>query len=209
MFRESVSGYSKAILLTWLVSLCCACDYSPRLAPLASDARILAFGDSLTWGTGAAPDQSYPAQLARLTGHEVINAGVPGEISAAGLRRLPQLLQTYTPQLLILCHGGNDILRRMPEADTASNLQSMIDMARLHNIDVVMVGVPEYGVFLSTADFYTDLATFNHILIDDNLLGKILRQPALKSDQIHPNADGYALMAQSIAKLLVQGGAIE
>jgi acyl-CoA thioesterase-1 len=191
-----------------LLAASSGCERPPRLTPLSSESRILAFGDSLTYGTGATPEQSYPAMLAQLTGAKVVNAGVPGETSAAGLRRLPQLLKQHQPQLLILCHGGNDILRRMPVDDTVSNLQTMIDMARFQNIDVLIIGVPQFGIFLSTAEFYIQLAERNHIPIDDNLLGKIMRQPALRSDHVHPNADGYALMAQSISALLAKSGAL-
>ena len=200
---------ARMIVLTLsLGTLLGACERTPRLDPLGAEAHILAFGDSLTYGTGADPDYSYPAQLARLTGTRVINAGVPGEISAAGLRRLPQLLRQHQPQLLILCHGGNDILRRMPASETVSNLQAMIEMARMENIDVVLIGVPQFGFFLSSADFYIQLAKRNHLPIDNNMLGKILRQPALRADHVHPNADGYALLARAISDLLVTSGAL-
>ncbi len=196
------------VQLLGLIMFLSGCEHPPRLAPLDAQSRILAFGDSLTYGTGADAEHSYPAQLSMLTAARVINAGLPGETSAAGLRRLAQLLRQHQPQLLILWHGGNDILRRMPMANTVSNLQAMIDMARMQNIDVVLIGVPQFGLFLSTAEFYTRLAKRNHIPIDDNMLGKILRQPALRSDHIHPNAEGYALMAQAIADLLTSAGAI-
>ncbi|MEJ2415039.1 MAG: GDSL-type esterase/lipase family protein, partial [Sulfurimonas sp.] len=84
----------------------------PKKQPLSKDTTILAFGDSLTAGYGASKGQDYPAHLQRLSGIKVINAGISGEVSADGLKRLPELLQEYKPQLVILCHGGNDILRK-------------------------------------------------------------------------------------------------
>jgi lysophospholipase L1-like esterase len=194
--------------LIMLALLLSGCEPAPRLTPLAADATILAFGDSLTFGTGGDKDQSYPAQLARLTGLRVINAGVPGEISAAGLRRLPQLLRQYQPQLLILCHGGNDILRGMPLADTRQNLQAMIDLARAARIEVVIIGVPQFGLFPSTADIYPEVAAANQIPGEETILAEILRQPALRSDHIHPNAAGYARLAAAVARLLATAGAI-
>lgn len=211
LFYQHVGRVLLITRVLGLVVLCAAvaaCERPVRLAPLNADSRILAFGDSLTFGTGAEAEHSYPAQLSILTAVRVINAGVAGETSAAGLRRLAQLLRQHQPQLLILCHGGNDILRRMPHSDTLANLQAMIDMAQMQNIDVLLIGVPEFGIFLSTAEFYKQLAARNHIAIDDNTLGKILRQPALRSDHIHPNADGYKLLAQAIATLLTDAGAL-
>ena len=81
-------------------------DSSNSLSPLSSDATILAFGDSLTHGTGANNGEDYPTLLTKLTNINVINAGVPGEVSSKGLERLPALLDEHNPDLLILIHGA-------------------------------------------------------------------------------------------------------
>ncbi|MEW6088329.1 MAG: GDSL-type esterase/lipase family protein [bacterium] len=99
---------------------------SNKLSPLGEDAVILAFGDSLTFGTGARADESYPAILESLIGRKVVNVGVPGEITLSGLKRLPGLLDEYNPALLILCHGGNDLIRRMDEKQAVNNIKEMI-----------------------------------------------------------------------------------
>src|SRR5512143_1450830 len=80
-----------------------ACDRAPTLPKLNSHDVILAFGDSLTHGTGANEETAYPAVLASLTGHTVINAGVPGDTTTTGLQRLPAVLAGYTPRLLLRC----------------------------------------------------------------------------------------------------------
>jgi lysophospholipase L1-like esterase len=194
----------------WL--LCCvllaACEQPPRLQRLADDAVILAFGDSLTAGTGATREQAYPSQLQVMTARTVINAGIPGEVSQRGLRRLPALLSRYQPDLVIICHGGNDILRRLNLRQTRNNIQQMIDLSRDHGADVVLLGVPEFGPFLSSAEFYTELAEDNHVPIEITVLGDILKQAAYKSDQIHPNAAGYRLLAKKQVALLKESDAI-
>ena len=185
-----------------------ACGQQAKLAPLAPDAVVLAFGDSLTYGTGANEEQSYPAQLARITGRRVVREGVPGEVSETGLARLPAVLDEHQPRLLILCHGGNDFLRRLPKAQAAENVRSMIRLARDRGIEVLLIGTPEIGFTLTPPDFYGEIAKQFGIPYEGDVLTKILRNGELKSDQIHPNAQGYRLMAERVADLLKKAGAI-
>ena len=100
-----------------------------KLPRLPADAVVLAFGDSLTFGTGTAPDKSYPAALERKIGRKVVAAGIPGEVSAAGLARLPEVLDEVQPKLLILCHGGNDMLRNLGLRQAADNIKAMVSLA--------------------------------------------------------------------------------
>ena len=189
-------------------SMTAGCDQAPRLLPLRADAVVLAFGDSLTYGTGAATQQAYPAQLQALISRTVINAGMPGEVSATGLRRLPALLSRYQPELIIICHGGNDILRRQDLHQTRNNIQQMINISQSSGAQVVLIGVPEFSLFLSSAEFYTELAEDNQLPIENTVLSDVLRQTGYKYDQIHPNADGYRVMAQRLAELLRNSDAI-
>lgn len=196
-------------LLTSLIALwLAACSGSPQLPKLPAGGVILAFGDSLTYGTGAAGSESYPADLARLSGHPVVNAGVPGEISATGAARLPALLDRVQPALLILCHGGNDMLQRLDPAAMERNLRAMVAAAQRRDIPVVLIGVPKPGLLLTTAKAYERVAGETHVPIEDDILADILRKRALKSDLVHPNAQGYRLMASTIYALLKAKGAI-
>jgi lysophospholipase L1-like esterase len=182
---------------------------TPQLPPLPEDGLVLAFGDSLTYGTGATADDSYPAVLERLIGRPVIRSGVPGEVSAAGLKRLAGTLKRYRPDLLVLCHGGNDILRLNNDDKTAANLRAMVKLARSQGVEVVLIGVPKPGLFLSDgAGFYQRIARDFAIPYAGEILGDILGSPSLKSDAIHPNAAGYRKLAESVAVLLRKSGAI-
>ncbi len=195
-------------LLAALLLLASGCSQQAKLPQLAADAVVLAFGDSLTYGTGANEDESYPAQLARMTGRRVVREGVPGEVSAAGLERLPATLDEQRPRLLILCHGGNDFLRRLSKQQVAENLRTMIRLAKSRGVDVLLIGTPEPGLMMSPPDFYAVIAKEFGIPYEGDVLGKILRDGSLKSDQIHPNAQGYRLMAERVTELLRKSGAI-
>lgn len=199
---------NKPSILILLILLCISCSENVTLPLLSDDAVVLTFGDSLTYGTGSSPENAYPSILAKLIQRKVINAGLPGEISQDGLLRLPALIKQHQPDLIILCHGGNDILRKINLDNTQANIQQMINLAKQHNIPVVLIGVPEFGLFLNTSPIYQVLATNNNLAIENDILGDILSKARLKSDHIHPNANGYKLLAENIAHLLSKTGAI-
>ena len=170
---------------------------------LPMDTKILAFGDSITYGYNVDKENNYPSQLSRLLQADVINAGVNGEITSEGLRRLPALLEKYKPQILIICHGGNDIIRRKSLIKAKENIKKMVELAREKNIHVVLVGVPMLEVLtLSTAQIYYELANELNISLDDSSLENILSDNYLKIDQIHPNEEGYKILANSLANLI-------
>lgn len=177
----------------------CGCDKSPAISALPQGAVILAFGDSLTFGTGAPTGRSYPDILSGLLNLPVINAGVPGEISAAGMARLPRLLAEHQPALVILCHGGNDFLRRTDPALVEKNLRAMIEMTRATGAEVLLIGVPALGLTVSTHPLYSRLAENLSTPLNDEIVEKLLRDRSLKSDAIHPNEQGYRLMAEAIS----------
>lgn len=181
----------------------------PALPHLTGDATILAFGDSLTFGTGVTTDESYPAQLAQLTGRKVINSGIPGETSGQGLSRLNDVLDDTNPDLVILCLGGNDMLRRMDEQQMHDNLATMIRIIKERKIPLVLLGVPRPGLFgLKSDPVYAALAKENNLPLENEILPGILGDRSKKSDQIHPNARGYRELAQAVSDLLRRAGAL-
>ncbi len=203
----SPSGWRHALL--WVAALAlAACGDAPKLARLAPDAVVLAFGDSLTFGTGAGEADSYPAQLEGLIGRKVVRAGVPGEVSAQALARLPSALEEHQPSLLVLCIGGNDFLRNLSQAEAAANVRRMIALAKGKGVEVVLLGTPEKGLLLTPPKFYAEIAKESGIPYEAKVIGEILRNPELKADPIHPNAKGYRRMAERLAALLKQSGAL-
>lgn len=185
-----------------------SCSAPVSLPPLASDAIIVAYGDSLTSGSGASPGHAYPAVLATLTQRTVVNAGVPGELSEAGSQRLAAVLVEHAPRLLVLIHGGNDLLRGAGTAQLRANLAAMLETARERGVAIVMMGVPDRGLWLRSADMYQALADEFSVPIDTDTLPAILSDRQLKSDPIHPNDQGYRMLAESVYRLLDDHGAL-
>jgi len=185
-----------------------SCSAPVPLRPLASYAVIVAYGDSLTSGSGASPGHTYPEVLATLTQRIVVNAGVPGEVSEAGSQRLAAVLAEHTPRLLVLIHGGNDLLRGLETAQLRANLVAMLTTARERGVAVVMLGVPDRGLWLNSADVYQALADEFSVPIDTDTLPAILSDREFKSDPIHPNDRGYRMLAESVYRLLDDHGAL-
>jgi lysophospholipase L1-like esterase len=185
-----------------------ACSERPRLERLPADAVVLAFGDSLTFGTGAADDESYPAQLEKLIQRRVVRAGVPGEVTSQALERLPAALDEHAPRLLILCIGGNDFLRRLGHQQAERNVREMVKLARSRGVGVLLVGTPEPGFTVSPPAFYAGIAKEFRVPYEPSIIGEVLKDRALKADPIHPNARGYRLIAERLAEQLKQSGAI-
>jgi acyl-CoA thioesterase I len=203
----AMSAWRHALLCCTALALA-SCGDAPKLGRLAPDATVLAFGDSLTYGTGAAEAESYPAQLERLIGRRVVGAGVPGEVSAQSLARLPAFLEEHQPKLIMLCIGGNDFLRNLGQAQVAANVRAMVRLAKDKGADVLLLGTPEKGLLVTPPKFYAEIAQEFRIPYEGKVVGEILRDNALKSDPIHPNARGYRLIAERVAALLKQAGAL-
>ncbi|MFK5937807.1 MAG: GDSL-type esterase/lipase family protein [Sulfurimonas sp.] len=166
------------------------------------DAVILAFGDSLTYGYGVDQAFSYPSKLKEKLGVKVINAGVSGEESSEGLKRLAKFLKEK-PDIVILCHGGNDILRKHSMQVLKKNLLTMVDMIEKSGAIVILVGVPDFSYkIFSPHSLYAEVAKEKHIIYEDKILPYIELRRNLKSDYIHPNEKGYEMMAETFSKII-------
>lgn len=169
---------------------------------LKRDATILAFGDSITYGYGVMQKDSYPAQLQKKTGLHVINAGISGEESSEGLSRLSALL-VNKPDLVILCHGGNDILRKRSDEKLKTNLIEMINLIKESGAKVLLVGVPNFGMLgVKTHPLYSEVADETEVFFEEDVLSLVEADNRLKIDTIHPNRQGYEIMTDAFIKHL-------
>jgi lysophospholipase L1-like esterase len=199
---------SRFFIAVCVVFLLAACERAPTLPKLDSHDVIVAFGDSLTHGTGASRDTAYPAVLASLTGRTVINAGVPGDTTASALQRLPSVLVEHQPRLVLLCLGGNDMLKRQPESATENNLRLLVQTIRSSGAEVMLIAVPEPKLFGSAPDFYGRIAEEMQLPLEDDIFNAVLKDNSLKADPIHANAAGYRVVAERLAEFLRETGAL-
>jgi lysophospholipase L1-like esterase len=206
--RIAVKTLIRSISVAVLLLLFACSDAPPPLPRLGADDVVLAFGDSITFGSGAGPKESYPEVLALLIGRRVVGAGVPGEITAKGVQRLPEVLDEVKPKILLLCLGGNDMLRKVEPVATESNLRTMVRMARDRGVAVVLIAVPKPALFGGNASFYQAIAREDDLHLESEILKDILYDNEFKADPIHPNAKGYRRLAEAIAELLRKAGAV-
>ena len=207
---------SRLRLLLWLAfTLLAGCQDSPRLAALPAGSSVLAFGNSITFGTGANPAEDYPSRLATSSGWQVHNAGLPGDTAAAARDRIRDQLGATRPALVIVEIGGNDFLRRRPEAAVKEDLRAIIAAIRQSGAQVVLVAVPKLSLIgvatgkLPDSTIYAELAGEEKLPLVAGVLAAILSDPELKADAIHPNAGGYRKLAEGIAEQLQATGLLK
>ncbi len=189
---------------------------APAAAPAASTEesrpRVVILGDSLTAGLGLLEAQSYPALLQRKIDadgfdFEVENAGVSGDTSAGGLRRLDWALQGNV-KVLVLALGANDGLRGLSTAEMKNNLTQIIERARERNVRVILAGMeapPNYGAEYATAfrQAFRDIAQKERVTFIPFLLDRVAGQPSLnQGDGIHPNTRGAEIVADTVWNVL-------
>ena len=191
-----------------------ACDRGYDHTPLPSTSNVVILGDSLTYGTGAGSGEDYASLLAGKTGWNVINAGVPGNTSYDGLARLPDILEAHERgeqniDLLIVELGGNDFLKHVPEPETISNLRAILSQAKQRNIKTALIAIPKFSPVgaafgaLSDHPLYEKLAEETDTPLVEDLFSDVLAKNSLKADPIHPNAEGYRVVADELQNALV------
>ena len=155
---------------------------------------IVCFGDSLTYGTGAAKRMDYPSQLSRMTGVEIINAGVRGETTATALNRIDELIE-MNPRIVMITLGGNDLKNRVKKEMVFKNFKKIINIIQDNGALVIIGGidVPFWGRGFNK--LYSELSERTGSVLIQNIFKDILGKPRLMSDSIHPNSQGYTIMA--------------
>lgn len=224
-FSQIYCAYTQLLLVALLVAACGGAEPTSTPVPptptlpasAAVDAAaitIVAMGDSLTEGMGVDAEQAYPAQLERRLRQDgynvtVINAGVSGETSSGALSRVQWVL-TLQPDIVILETGPNDGLRGIDPALTAQNLEELVTTFQENGVTVVLAGMqivqnmgPDYTEKFR-AIFPAVAANHNLILIPfflENVGGvPSLNQP----DSVHPTAEGYTVVVETIYPYVVQ-----
>ncbi|MCI0527635.1 MAG: arylesterase [Nitrospira sp.] len=221
----------RTVLIGLTIVCVCAitlgCDRSPKLpqpstqSPLSSsefntdqEGRIIvAFGDSLTAGLGVTPQESYPAQLeARLNtagySYRVVNAGVSGDTTAGGIRRLDWIIKT-NPEVVILELGANDGLRGIPLNEVRANLNRMVQSLQDKGIQVILAGMklpPNYGPLYTRgfSNLYPELAKEYDTPIIPFFLEGVAGRPELNQDDgLHPTAAGYSRVVDNVLPVLL------
>lgn len=159
---------------------------------------IVCFGDSITYGYGAGPGEDYPTALAKLVKAPVINSGIDGDTTTEASMRFKNDALDRDPLLILIEFGGNDFLRKTPMDVTISNVRQMIEQAQEKGAMVALVDISA-GLFLRDYRVaFKKLAHEKNAIFIPQILNKIVTNPSLKSDFLHPNAKGYQLVAQRI-----------
>jgi acyl-CoA thioesterase I len=202
----------KLVYLLLIITLVACSKTAEKYAAIPQGATVMILGDSLSYGTGASAGEDYPSLLAKLTGWNMVNAGVPGDTSAGGLARLPGLLRQHQPKLLIVELGGNDFLHNVPQTTTIANLKAILTHAKALNVPVILVAIPEVSAFRAAMGNLQDHALYemlaqetNTPLIND-VFSEVLSDKDLKADQIHANAKGYVVVSELLYGKLAEFG---
>jgi lysophospholipase L1-like esterase len=164
--------------------------------------RVVCFGDSLTRGVGAGKGNDYPSRLAEMTGLEVINSGVSGDTTAAGLARVEDDVLAYEPDVVLITLGGNDLKKRVGVDNARANLLRIIQQIQAAGSMVVLGGIdiPLYGK--GYAKMYESIARQTGSVLIPNILEGLFGHSEFMSDSIHPNDRGYEIMAGYFYKAL-------
>ncbi len=168
----------------------------PRHNIPRADGTIVCFGDSLTYGTGASKAMDYPSQLSRMLDRPVINAGVPGDTTARALKRLQDDVLSYSPDVVLITLGGNDLKNGIQTDAAFANLKTIVESLQRSGAAVIIGGLSFPLRDRGYGKAYRELADETGAILIPDILEDIMGNRTLMSDPIHPNDAGYTLMAK-------------
>ena len=202
MNRRSFRAIAIAIALGLLASPWSCSSGNPRAARPTTGTSVIAFGDSLVAGRGAPSGHDFVSVLSERLGVPIINAGHSGDTTRAALARLDSDVLSRDPRIAIVLLGGNDYLRRVPIEETFANLTTIVDEIRSRGAAVLLVGVSVGLLSDPYAARYESLARQTTAALVPDILGGIIGHGDLMSDTIHPNEQGYGIMADRLEPVL-------
>jgi acyl-CoA thioesterase-1 len=164
---------------------------------------IICFGDSLTYGTGASKGRDYPSQLSKMISRPVINAGVPGDTTAKALKRLEQDVLSRSPDVVLITLGGNDLKNGIARETAFRNLKMIVESIQNHGARVIIGGLKFPLRDRGFGRGYEELADRTGAMLIPNILEGIIGNRKLMSDPIHPNDDGYRMVAERFYKAML------
>ncbi len=171
-----------------------------------TDKVIICFGDSVTYGQGVQRGEDFPSLLGRMTGRTVINAGVPGDTTADGLKRLGKDVLRRRPHLVVIELGANDYFHGVPVEEVMRNLGRIISGIQSVGAMVALCDLSGDRYLDRQHDIYhcrlKDLAKKTGSVFIPRLMRGIIRKPSLRLDTFHPNALGYTIIAERIYKAI-------
>ncbi len=172
---------------------------TPLYIPGDKPPVIVAFGDSLTAGSGVPKDLSYPSQLSEMLGFEVINTGVANERTSDAVRRFPSVLNRYKPDIIIIAEGYDDLLTGRKRSKIRENLKKMVETAKKGGAKVIVIGMPDIDLIdlMITSDIglYEEVAQEEGVEYIPNVFGPVLKN---KNMVHYPDAAGYKKVAEKI-----------
>ena len=179
-----------------------SCTQEP-VVPIAGT-HVIAFGDSLVRGVGASPGKGWVSLLSTRLDRPILNKGKNGDTTRSALSRLPRDVLTQDPRVVLILLGGNDALRRLPQQLVFENLAATIDQIQQVGARVVLIGVRGGPFFDHYAKSFRALAAEKNVLLVTNILDGIWGNQQRMADMVHPNDEGYRLMADRIEPVLVK-----
>jgi lysophospholipase L1-like esterase len=163
---------------------------------------IICFGDSMTFGYGANSGEDYPSALIKRVNLPIINAGVDGDTSNEGIKRLSADVLEKSPLLVIIEFGGNDFLKKIPLDVTVNNIKEMIDKIHARGSMIALVDVSAGMILQDYRQEFYKIAKQKGVIFIPGVLNGIITTPQLKSDFLHPNGKGYDLIAERVYRAI-------